>query len=151
MIFIAGASAALFITLIFLFRKKKKTADWLLIAWLFAMALHLCYFYFAFNPFSKQNFYLSLAGNGLIILHTPLLFLYAKTITSNRLPSKWFLHSLWYFGFLVVFSIARAEHPSFFSFKNAFLTIKQGSYLLLPYYGIYYCLVAFVYTALTIK
>ncbi|MNK28038.1 DNA-binding transcriptional regulator MelR [compost metagenome] len=86
MFFIAGFSIACFLLLLFLFKQKKETPDYILASWLTVIALHLALHYSRFTALDFKYPWLLGLILPLPVLHAVFLYLYTITLTENRVP-----------------------------------------------------------------
>ena len=105
-IFIIGATQALFLAFIFIYKKAKNSRDILLIIWLLFLAFHLLFIYFGFSGFYKKNPKLIVIGSSLMLLEGPLLYIYTLLATNKikKLRLKHTLHSIPFLLFTVYFA-----------------------------------------------
>ena len=150
MIFSIGISISLFMGFLLLLKRRKSLADFILLIWLILMAIHLLFFYAVFDAPDEMIFLIGVAGYGLIILYTPLLYLYSATVNQDRLPRFWYFHFLFYFFFVVFIGYFGLVNPASYIFKFGFLKIKESEPFLLRQYGIYVALVTFIYSSLIV-
>lgn len=86
MFFIAGFSIACFLLLLFLFKQKKETPDYVLASWLAVIAIHLALHYLRFTELDFEQSWLLGMILPLPVLHPVFLYFYTITLTKNRLP-----------------------------------------------------------------
>ncbi len=151
MTFAFGIGIAVFICVLLLLKRNKALADYLLAAWLVLVGTHLLFFHFAFFYSNSFNIYVALAGYGLVLLHIPLLYVYALSMGSNQWPSFWYLHFLPYLFFEVGTGFFVYQRPESYWFKDAFLVVKNMEPAWPSYHGYYFAIVSIVYTFLLIQ
>lgn len=138
-IFLIGAGQALFYISLMLSKKQKQTADFVLLAWLFAMGLHLLSYYALHAAKFDSSFWkiIILLLPPLIYSHGPLLYLYLKVLTQERQEFKTkylfhfipFLVSLCYY-YYTYFFIAKGD-ANYFINGN-----REPQYLLMIFYSL---------------
>ena len=84
MIFIVGASLAFFLEFILISKKGKSLADKILTVWMFVLGAHLLLHFFDYYELDQKYFFLLGLNTPFPLLHGPLLFLYAKALTSDK-------------------------------------------------------------------
>ncbi len=85
MIFIVGASLAFFLEFILISKKGKSLADKILTVWMFVLGAHLLLHFFEYYRLDQTYTFLLGLNTPFPLLHGPLLFLYAKALTSNKI------------------------------------------------------------------
>ena len=93
MLYIAGFSISLFISALLINKNQKTKADFYLMSWMLAMALHLLLYYLNFSSDPFRFPYLLGLEIPYPLLHGPLLYLYVAAIT-NQLPKQRWLVAL---------------------------------------------------------
>jgi len=96
MIFIVGASLAFFLEFILISKKGKSLADKILTVWMFVLGTHLLLHFFEYYGLDQTYTFLLGLNTPFPLLHGPLLFLYAKALTSdkNQMSKVDYLHFL---------------------------------------------------------
>jgi len=113
---------------------------------MFLVAVHFLFFYLSFYSPNSISFFVSLSGCGLIILYTPLLYVYSYTLIKGSLPKRWYLHFLPYLFFVITIYLFFIHHIERYTFEYAFLKIQSKGPFLLRQYGIYFAVVTGIYT-----
>lgn len=83
-IMILGGTQAVFFTALLLSKKGKNTSDLYLVAYLLLLTLHLAYYFFMFFNNEAVPTVLGILGFSLVILHTPIFFLYVRSLAIDR-------------------------------------------------------------------
>lgn len=111
MIFIIGASFAFFLALILISKKGKSLADKILVVWMLVLGTHLGINWLEVAGLDQTYHFLLGIGTPFPLLHGPLLFLYARFLTSEKERMDWkeYLH------FLPVLLLILRMLPFFFS------------------------------------
>ncbi|MBX2963250.1 MAG: AraC family transcriptional regulator [Cyclobacteriaceae bacterium] len=148
LISIAGIAIALFTCSLIATRGNIRLADGLLISWILALALNQTYFLltgieFAGTVTLPANWHLF--GISTVLLHSPLLFLFAKYAFSSKFGLGELVHVLPFALFMIGFSILVSNHPDKVVFRYGLIGFKEN---LLPftYYGLFLAFVAGAYT-----
>jgi AraC-like DNA-binding protein len=89
MFYLGGVGLAFFLTLLLISKRKKSTADKILVMWLFVITLHILLYYFR-----QANLYphLLAADFPLPLVHGPFLFLYSQALTRGNVSKISTLH-----------------------------------------------------------
>lgn len=148
LISIAGIAIALFTCSLIATRGNFRLADGLLISWLLALALNQTYFLltgFEFSQLVSISPALHLVGISTVLLHSPLLYLFARFSFSKSLKGSEVIHALPFIFFLVSFGILLVIHPDSLTFKYGFIWFTE-SIVPFNYYGLFLAFVAGAYT-----
>lgn len=96
MIFMIGASFAFFLALILISKKGKSLADKMLVAWMLVLGTHLGINWLDVTGLDQTYHFLLGIGTPFPLIHGPLLFLYARFLTSEKERMDWkeYLHFL---------------------------------------------------------
>ena len=96
MIFVIGASISFFLVFILISKKGKSLADRILLTWMIVLGAHLLVHIAEINGLDLKYPMLLGWGTPFPLLHGPLMYLYAKSLTSNnsRLSFPDYLHFL---------------------------------------------------------
>ncbi len=111
MIFLIGASLAFFLEFILISKKGKSLADKILTVWMFVLGTHLLLNFFEYQGLDQKYHFLLGLTTPFPLLHCPLLYLYAKALTSNKDR----MDRLDYLHFLPAALLALRMLPFFFS------------------------------------
>lgn len=148
LISIAGIAIALFTCSLIATRGNIRLADGLLISWLLALALNQTYFLltgFEFSQLVNISPALHLVGISTVLLHSPLLYLFARFSFSKSLKWSEVIHALPFIFFLVSFGVLLVVHPDSVTFKYGFIWFTE-SIVPFNYYGLFLAFVAGAYT-----
>jgi AraC-like DNA-binding protein len=132
MIFIAGGTLAFFFEFLLLGKKPKSLSDKILTFWMFIIGLHLFLYYFHFKGIDFKYPHLLGIALPLPLIHGPLLFLYAGSLTNYF--QKWkpiyllhFLPVIIFYGNYINFFISSGQEKIEFVKK---LTVKPDIFQL---------------------
>lgn len=148
LISIAGIAIALFTCSLIATRGNFRLTDGLLISWLLALALNQTYFLltgFEFSQLVSISPALHLVGISTVLLHSPLLYLFARFSFSKSLKGSEAIHALPFIFFLVSFGVLHVIHPDSLTFKYGFIWFTE-SIVPFNYYGLFLAFVAGAYT-----
>lgn len=148
LISIAGIAIALFTCSLIATRGNIRLADGLLISWLLALAFNQTYFLltgFEFPDAVALPAGLHLVGISTVLLHSPLLYLFARYSFSKSLKASEVMHALPLIFFLVGFGVLLIINRDSITFRYGFIWFTEA---IVPfnYYGLYLAFVAGAYT-----
>jgi len=84
MLYLSGIIISLFLSLILITKRKKTSADFILLGWLLVLGFHLLAFYIVFSKQQMTFPTLVALGLPLPLVHGPFLYLYTYQQTSSR-------------------------------------------------------------------
>ncbi len=141
----SGVSVAFFTILLVGARGSLRLPEKMLIAWLSALGLNQLYF-LAIGPESiSLPDSVHLTGISMVLLHSPLLYLFSKNVFSEKLSPKAILHLLPFVLFIAAFGILWRSTPDAMSFREGFIWFRKPVFPF-QFYGLYIALVAGGYT-----
>jgi|GEM_PF-3434044 len=147
---ISGSAIGLF-TLLLIFRKRKLSRpEIILMLWILALVLNQLYFLaVAPNVEFLQNVpaIIHLVGMGLVLIHSPLLYLFCSRLFRPSLNSGILWHFLPFLLFVTGMALAYLWHGDYMVFKHGFIGFKETIFPL-NYYGVYLGLTSGTYTIL---
>ena len=139
MIFLIAGSLAFFLLLILLSKKGKSIADWILGVWMLLLGTHLMLYCLDYTGLILKYPFLEGVNTPFPLLYGPLLFLYAKALTTatNKLGKWQFLHllpALFVTIYMIPFFLLTGEEKtkyvdSLVDQGTPFLTIVLYSYM----------------------
>lgn len=126
-IMILGASQALFFVSLLVSKKKKSTSDFLLVAYLLLLILHLLYYFGMFSSPKDVPNIIGTLGFSLVILHTPIFFLYIRSLAIEESISLKlvFLHALPYVIYNLILLVSEGNGLLELNPRNGFLGISS--------------------------
>lgn len=141
----AGVSVALFTILLLSARGSLRLPEKLLIAWLLALGLNQLYFLAIGLDSISLPGSLHLAGTSMVLVHSPLLYLFSKHVFSEKLPGGAIRHVLPFSLFVAAFGILWWSTSGDISFRDGFIWFAKPIFPF-QFYGLYLALVAGGYT-----
>lgn len=141
----SGIAVALFTILLLSIRSSLQLPEKLLIAWLSALGLNQLYFLaIGLDSISLPGSF-HLTGISMVLVHSPLLYLFSKHVFSEKLPTSAILHVLPVTLFIAAFVVAWWSVPGAMSFRDGFIWFSKPVFPF-HFYGLYFALVAGGYT-----
>lgn len=147
---IAGISITVFVLALLLSKGKKRLTDLILAGWLAALGANQLFFLVSSLDGVDLPFWAALMGMGMVLVHSPLMFLFVKHAFRRRMPLWEMLHFLPFVAFVAVFGTYRMFHPEAIFVQDGFLMFADGLPELLGHYGLFFALVAGAYTFLSL-
>jgi AraC-like DNA-binding protein len=141
----SGISVALFTILLLSSRGSLKLPEKLLIAWLSALCLNQLYFLVIGLGSISLPASVHLAGISMVLVHSPLLYVFSKNVFSEKLSVRTVLHVLPFGLFIAAFGILWLSAPGAMSFREGFIWFARPVFPF-QFYGLYLAMVAGVYT-----
>ena len=131
-IYFIGVGQALMVMALTASKAKKREVDYLLVVWMAMCSLHLIFFYLNFIGETGDHPRLMVTGGLLQFLSAPLLYLYVKAVTSEKLTVKeLLLHAIPFLTYLVLFQLY--FNPKEFSVYEGFIHVTSGHFFLQNY------------------
>ncbi len=129
-IMILGASQAVFFTLLLITKKNKTTKDFLLVSYLMLLIVHLWYYFSMFFLPGKVPQLVGVLGFSLVILHTPIFFLYVRSLALEKHVSFKIvlLHTLPYAIYNTIILFGESINILELQPQNGFLGISKTEY-----------------------
>ncbi len=133
---ITGIVQAGFLALLILIKKNKERSDFYFVAWLITVGLHLTYYLHNISYFRSDWSFLYLFGFPMALLHSPMLYLYTKSLTKNRNNNfiENALHLIPYFVYMVVLVIFFTQYG--IEIRYGFLQFSTNFSPLTDFYGV---------------
>lgn len=147
---ISGCAIGIF-TILLIFRNEKLSrAEVILLLWILALVLNQLYF-LAVAPnvdlITDIPAIINLFGMGLVLIHSPLLYLFCSRLFKPTINSGIGWHFLPFLLFVSGMGATFAWHGDYMEFKNGFIEFKKNI-MPLNYYGVYLGLISGIYTFL---
>lgn len=143
---ISGIAITIFTLSLLLSKEKKKLTDWMLSGWLASLGCNQAFFLWSGSNAHSLPFFLDLTGMGMVLIHTPLLFLFVKYAFKQQIPIIELWHLLPFLLFMAAIGIFSILRPDAVSVHDGFLTFTGNRHFLLDQYGLYFAIVAGGYT-----
>jgi len=147
-IYYIGLAQSIFVAFVFLTKKDKQTADWLLSSWLLVIGFRMLVL---IMQIEHGEFFDAQFSVGLIPLtFGPFLYLYTKSLMLNlkKLPARDFLHFLPFFLLTVLYF---AFFQDKLSFQSGYMIFRQDGYVYPRIiYGMIFLISVFYYSSLTL-
>ncbi len=147
-IYYIGLAQSIFVAFIFLTKKNKQTADWILSFWLLAIGFRMLVL---IMKIEHGEFFDAQFSVGLIPLtFGPFLYLYTKSLIFNikKLPLKEYIHFL---PFLVLTTLYFLFFQDKIAFQSGYLFFRKDGYMMARIiYGLIYIVSVFYYSTLTL-
>ncbi len=150
MLYLSGIIISFFLAFVLFAKKNKSHADYLLLAWLIVLGVHLVTFYYMLTDRYLQSPWILGIGFPLPLVHGPFLYLYTYQQTSRKpFNPKQLLHFLpWLFAYLLFarfYVMTGAEKLEVFRQEGRGFEVQS----MIQLYAIY--LSGVVYIALSLK
>ncbi len=133
---ITGIVQAGFLVLLILIKKNKERSDFYFVAWLITVGLHLAYYLHNISYFRPDLSFLYLFGFPMALLHSPMLYLYTKSLTKNSNSNfiEDALHLIPYFVYMAVLVMFFMQYGV--ETRHGFLQFQTDISPLTDFYGI---------------
>ncbi|MFN3640629.1 MAG: helix-turn-helix domain-containing protein [Flavobacterium sp.] len=145
---ISGCAIGIF-TILLIFRDEKLSRpEIILISWILALVFNQLYFLAVapdVNLLTDVPAIIHFFGMGLVLIHSPLLFLFSSRLFQPIKYSGIGWHFLPFLFFIFVMWISFTWHGDYMEFKNGFIVFKKNM-MPLNYYGIFLGLISGIYT-----
>jgi AraC-like DNA-binding protein len=141
----AGIAIASFTILLIASKGQLRLPEKILICWLTALGLNQLYFLLIGIPGIKLPNWIHLAGIALVLVHSPLLFLFSKRAFSSGFSTKDLIHALSFALFMLTFIFVTSKYPGEITFSEGFIWFEKPAFPL-NFYGLYLGIVAGSYT-----
>lgn len=143
---VSGIAVNAFILTLLFSKEKKNLMDWLLAGWLVSLGFNQAFFLWSDANIQGLPFLLDLFAMGMVLLHTPLLYLFVMYSFRRQIP----VYELWHLvPFLLFFSVLGFYHlinPDALWVQNGFIVFSDPPVFLIEQYGLYFALIAGGYT-----
>lgn len=147
-IYYIGLAQSIFIAFVFLTKKDKQTADWILSSWLLVIGFRMLVL---IMKIEHGEFFDAQFSIGLIPLtFGPFLYLYTKSLILNlkKLPLKDYLHFLPFFALTILYFISFQDK---LSFQSGYKIFRNDGYMLARIlYGLVFVTSVFYYSTFTL-
>tara|TARA_B110000908_G_C10259339_1_gene457991 strand:- start:1848 stop:2990 length:1143 start_codon:yes stop_codon:yes gene_type:complete len=147
-VYYIGLAQAIFVAFIFLTKKNKRTADWILSFWLLAIGFRMLVL---IMKIEHGEFFDAQFSIGLIPLtFGPFLYLYTKSLMFNlkKLPIKEFTHFIPFILLTVLYFIFFQDK---LTFQSGFMIFRKDGYIMARViYGVIFLFSVFYYSSLTL-
>lgn len=143
---ISGIAINAFVLTLLLSKEKKKLTDWLLSGWLVSLGLNQAFFLWSDANIQGFPFILNLIGMGMVLVHTPLLYLFVLYAFRQHIPATNLWHSATFLLFLSVFSFYHLMNPGAMTVQDGFIFFTESQPFPLEFYGLFFAFTAGSYT-----
>ncbi|MEO9869804.1 helix-turn-helix domain-containing protein [Ekhidna sp.] len=129
-IMVLGASQAIFFAALIITKKRKTPPDFFLITYLILLVIHLLYYFSMFFFPEKVPDVIGILGFSLVILHTPIFFLYVRSLAIEKIidGKTILLHTIPYISYNAILLIGLFTGVLELNPKNGFLGITQTDF-----------------------
>jgi AraC-like DNA-binding protein len=141
----AGISIAIFTILLLSTKPQLKLPEKIIIFWLTALGINQVYFLLIGIPSIDLPNWIHLTGIALVLVHTPLLFLFSKRTFSPGFVNKDIWHTLPFVVFIAAFIPLMIIKPGEIVFNKGFVWFRNPVFPF-HFYGLYLALVSGIYT-----
>lgn len=143
---ISGIAINAFVLTLLLSKEKKKLTDWLLSGWLVSLGLNQAFFLWSDANIQDFPFILNLFGMGMVLVHTPLIYLFVVYAFRQHIPAANLWHSAPFLMFISVFGFYHLKNPGAMRVQDGFIVFIESQPFPLEFYGLFFALIAGSYT-----
>jgi AraC-like DNA-binding protein len=145
---ISGCAIGLFTTLLVFRNGRLSRSEIILVLWILTLVLNQFYF-LAIAPnidiLTKVPAIIHLFGTGIVLIHTPLLYLFCSRLFRANDSFDFIWHFIPFLLFIIVMGAAYSWHGDYMEFKHGFIGFKKAIFPL-NFYGMYLGVIAGIYT-----